>query len=286
MTEVKAVTAFLKGQQFERDVAAIYRLLGAEVQRDVSLAGNQIDILLKERTSSGSEIKTAVECKAFSRPVGVDVVNHVASVGLLLRDRTLINRIMVVSKSGFTKEARSSADTHDVQLLELSDLQQRVHGRERALHKFEKELEEAQIQSLKKVDRPKRIFVIMPFSKEFDDVYLLGVREVAEKLGLVAERADDIEHNEQILDIIQNNIRTCDIVIADTTHQNPNVFYEIGFSHAVKVPTVLISRSGQKMPFDLKAMNHIFYETIVELRERLASRLGSMLGEPNGQWFS
>jgi len=127
-------------------------------------------------------------------------------------------------------------------------------------------------------DRPKRVFAVMPFTKEFDDVYILGIRDVVESLGLIVERADDIEHNEQILDVIHDRICNTDILVADTTYQNPNVFYEVGYSHASGTATILISRVGQDIPFDLKAMNHIFYETIVDLRDRLAKRIEAILG--------
>ena len=95
----------------------------------------------------------------------------------------------------------------------------------------------------------------------------------AEKRGIVVECADDVEHSENILDLIQEKIRTSDAVVADTTGQNPNVFYEVGYSHAAQKPTILISRRGSKMPFDLQSHNHIFYENIVQLREKLERRL-------------
>ena len=127
----------------------------------------------------------------------------------------------------------------------------------------------------------KSIFVVMPFSKEFDDAYTLGIREVAEKLGFVVERADSIEHNGQILEVIQEKIRACDVVVADATFQNPNVFYEIGYSHAFQKPTVLISRADESVPFDLRTINHIFYETIVELRQKLERHLTHMFDDNN-----
>jgi hypothetical protein len=78
----------------------------------------------------------------------------------------------------------------------------------------------------------RKVFVIMPFAKDFDDVYILGIREVAAKLGLVVERADNIEHNIQILEVIQQRIRDAELIVADTSLPNPNVFYEVGYAHA------------------------------------------------------
>ena len=123
------------------------------------------------------------------------------------------------------------------------------------------------------------IFVVMPFDKSFDDVYILGIREVAETLGHVVERGDSIEYNQDILSFIQKKIRSCDCVIADTTGRNPNVFYEIGYAHASNIPVILITRSGSNIPIDLRNINHIFYENIVDLRHKLEKRIIATLNK-------
>ena len=181
-------------------MAAIFRALGAKVEVDVGLAGSQIDIVLKEQTQSGSEITVAVECKATKRPVGVQPVVAFASISQLLRQRGLIDRAVIVAKSGFTRHARAAAKEYSLELLELADLLQRVDGSSEAIREAEKEFEKEQ--STRELNQPKRVFIVMPFAKEFEDIYLLGIREVAEGLGFIVERADDIEHNETILDVI------------------------------------------------------------------------------------
>jgi nucleoside 2-deoxyribosyltransferase len=97
--------------------------------------------------------------------------------------------------------------------------------------------------------------------------------EVAQKLGFVVERADNIEHNDSILKVIQDRIRYCDAVIADATGRNANVFYEIGYAAALGKPTIIIIRKGETIPFDVQSVNLIIYESIVELRERLEKRI-------------
>src|SRR5256885_16101861 len=74
-------------RDFERRVAALYRMLGAEVAHDYSLAGSQIDVFVQERTPSGGLIRTAVECKSYSAPVGIDVVRSLAGLAALLKQR-------------------------------------------------------------------------------------------------------------------------------------------------------------------------------------------------------
>lgn len=51
--------------------------------------------------------------------------------------------------------------------------------------------------------------------------------------------------------IIQH-LRDSDLVIADISENNPNVFYELAVRHAVNKPVIIIKKSNQKPPFDIK----------------------------------
>lgn len=271
---------------FERQVASTFRAWGAEVQRDVSVAGNQIDVLVKEKTASGQSLTTVVECKAQIRPVGVERVNALAGLFELLRSRQLADAAMLVSRSGFTRQAREAAEAHGVELRELEDLLVRPGGlalavTPEAIENAKEAVEEEKRRREYKA-QPRRIFVAMPFAQEFNDVYLLGIREVAERLGFTVERADEIEHGDSIVDVIIDRIKTCQVLIADTTDSNPNVFYEIGYGNALDVPTVLICKEGNSIPFDLRSRNHIIYGSIVGLRQRLEKRLQAMMRPSTG----
>jgi hypothetical protein len=269
--------AFHKGWEFERRVAAIYRTLGAQVQHDVALAGNQIDLLIDEPTPSGNRMRIAVECKNYSRPVGIEVINSFGSLVYLLKQRQLIDRAQLVASNGFTRQAREAATMHDIDLVEIDDLAARVRTKEDVLNHAEEALNEEYREAAHSPKKQKKIFVVMPFAAEFEDVYILGIREVAENLNLIVERADDVEHNEDILEIIRDRIQSCDVVVADTTNSNANVFYEVGYAHGVERPTILVCRKGEKLPFDIQSRNIILYSSIVELRERLGKRLSKII---------
>jgi hypothetical protein len=265
---------------FERKVAAIFRALGAKVEHDISLAGNQIDILVSEETPSGSVIKSAIECKYYSRPIGVDLVNSLAGLSVLLKNRGLIDKALLVARSGFTRQARSAAKEHGIELYEIADLEQRVAGGEKLIAEADAEIGKQLAEQAGKpvTQKSKRIFVVMPFDPEFNDIYVLGIREVAEKLGIVVERADDIEHNQSIPELIKERIAKCDAVIADTSKPNPNVFYEVGLAHGASKETILLCRDAKSIPFDLGSINHLVYSGIVELRERLEKRIKTTFG--------
>src|SRR5690606_16634159 len=208
--------------------------------------------------------------------VGIEIVNAFSGLFHLLKGRGEADAAILVSQAGFTRAAREAARAHGVELLEIADLRQRVGGRTDAVAAAAREVQ-AQDERQSATARPPRIFVAMPFSREFNDIYLLGIRDVAERLGYVVERADEIEHNGYIVDVITDRLRSCDLLVADTSTRNPNVFYEVGYGHALSIPTVLICREGEDLPFDVKALNHIIYVSIVDLREKLERRLRSML---------
>ena len=117
-------------------------------------------------------------------------------------------------------------------------------------------------------------FVLMPFSSEFDDIYRLGVKEPAATLGIRAERVDDQIFVEGILERIYRQIDVADIIIADMSDQNPNVFYEVGYAHAKGKLCLLLTNDASHIPFDLKHKRHIVYgHSIRRLRELLTRDL-------------
>ena len=153
-----------------------------------------------------------------------------------------------------------------------------MQGKEGSLKKAEEELDIQYAEEEASNVKLKRAFVVMPFDPEFNDIYILGIREVSEKLGMIVERADDIEHNQSIPDLIKDKIAKCDVVIADTSSPNPNVFYEVGLAHGILKETILLCKDAESIPFDLESINHLIYSSIVDLREKLEKRIKSTLG--------
>jgi len=54
-------------------------------------------------------------------------------------------------------------------------------------------------------------------------------------------------------------VRKDDIIVADISILNPNVFYELGLAHAVAKPAILVAESIDDIPFDLRALRVIIY---------------------------
>lgn len=122
-----------------------------------------------------------------------------------------------------------------------------------------------------------KAFVIMPFDEEFNSIYENLIKEPLTEAGYDVSRADSLLHQQNILHDIVRGIATADLIVADLTANNPNVFYELGLSHALGIPTALIAQSINDVPFDLRSYKIHIYEThfnqIKKLKEFL-KRLG------------
>lgn len=71
------------------------------------------------------------------------------------------------------------------------------------------------------------------------------------------------------------------VVIADITPDNPTVFYEVGYAHGIKKPTILLSeRRREALPFDVSGFRTLFYDNTIggkgEVETRLTKHLQSM----------
>ncbi|MDY9925634.1 hypothetical protein [Methanosarcina sp.] len=127
------------------------------------------------------------------------------------------------------------------------------------------------------------VFVLMPFAEDFDDIYKLGIKEAAKEVGAYAERVDEQIFTEGILERIFNQINKADVIVADMTGRNPNVFYEVGYAHALGKIVLLLTQKVDDIPFDLKHKQHIIYgnsgSKIQNLRSELDPKLNWAINE-------
>ena len=118
------------------------------------------------------------------------------------------------------------------------------------------------------------VFILMPFNAEFHDTYESGIKLACKAAGVACERVDDQSFDETILQRILGQIRKADAIVADMSGRNPNVFYEVGYAHALQKRVILLTRDAADIPFDLKHHQHIVYEgKSFLLRERLTKKL-------------
>lgn len=110
-------------------------------------------------------------------------------------------------------------------------------------------------------DRKPRIFVIMPFDSTFDPVYEKFIASTFEAAGCDVFRGDDIRSLQNVMKDVVQSILECDLVVADLTDENPNVFYELGLAHAFDKPVILLTQSIDDVPFDLRSYRLLSYST-------------------------
>ncbi len=100
----------------------------------------------------------------------------------------------------------------------------------------------------------------MPFEKKFDGIWSTVIKHTVEELGDVCKRADDFFTVGSVLNDIFSSIKSADYIIADLTIHNPNVYYELGYSHALNKKVILITQNILSLPFDLKNQRTILYQ--------------------------
>ncbi len=131
---------------------------------------------------------------------------------------------------------------------------------------------------------PGSVFVLMPMDPrkpELEDVSE-AIKEVCAEYELRAFRADDLQHQEQITKVILEKIRTSEHLIADLSLGRPNVYYEVGYAHALNKRPILYRAAGTKLHFDLVVHNVPEYENVTDLKRKLRERLQAVLGRgPN-----
>lgn len=108
-------------------------------------------------------------------------------------------------------------------------------------------------------------FAIMKFEKDFDDLYNNVIVPKCMEYGYEPIRADRIYTSSSIIQDIITEISDASVIIADITMDNPNVFYELGYAHALNKPTILLADVDKRksLPFDLSGFRTILYSNSI-----------------------
>lgn len=128
--------------------------------------------------------------------------------------------------------------------------------------------------------RPK-IFVVMQFGEQYDSLYTEVIKPISSEMGLESYRADDVYKPGIILQDIIKGIVEAEIIVAEITPPNPNVFYELGYAHAIDKNAILLAERGNKLPFDIQGYRCIFYDNTIrgkrDVEEHLRKHLVNIL---------
>ncbi|MHC4477740.1 MAG: tetratricopeptide repeat protein [Planctomycetota bacterium] len=133
------------------------------------------------------------------------------------------------------------------------------------------------------------IFVMMPFTG-FTNVYDAIVQAVTNVYDAIVQAVQAIDTKQYRLeradtrfttlsiwcDRICKNIRRAKYLIVDTTGKNANVFYELGFSHAMEnTKAIIITQNVKDAPFDIADINHVEYskDDLPDLRAKIKAAI-------------
>lgn len=125
----------------------------------------------------------------------------------------------------------------------------------------------------------KKCFVLMPFAEHYREVYQEVYRPVCEKTGMECWRVDELARPGSITRDIVEGILDADVVIADLTSRNPNVFYELGIAHSVGNKTIMTAQALTDVPFDIANYRVLIYEQTIRGSKKFAGELERAIHE-------
>lgn len=127
-------------------------------------------------------------------------------------------------------------------------------------------------------EKQKEIFVIMPFgnNKEYpqgrdeseyvyEKIIVPGIKKAFDDNESEYKIFRQVDQNSpgSITSEIVKNLARADIVIADLTGRNPNVFLELGIRFSLRTnTTILMAQKDTIPPFDVGDYRVIFYSTV------------------------
>lgn len=140
--------------------------------------------------------------------------------------------------------------------------------------------------------RPGKLFVVMPLCEPYKQLHEKVIAPLAKQkpFGLDAQHAGQMFGPGVILRDIEQSIVDAKVVIAELTPAsesefNPNVFYELGYAHALGKPTILLAERERvnRLPFDISGFRVLFYNNTIlgtkQFEEELKGYLEAILGD-------
>lgn len=150
-------------------------------------------------------------------------------------------------------------------------------------------------QSIKKIDRGiykinqnfggktfmKTCFVVSPIGDvgseiriNADKLFKYIISPVCKSCDFEPVRVDQINDSDSITQTIIDKLLSSELVIADISGHNPNVFYEMGYRKCTDKPIIHLKKKGESIPFDVNTVRTFEYDltdldNVEETKKRL-----------------
>ncbi|WP_154020394.1 hypothetical protein [Halorubrum halophilum] len=134
------------------------------------------------------------------------------------------------------------------------------------------------------MSNPKECFVISPIGSEGSETrehankllkYI--IREALEDYEYNVIRSDEMSEPGSITSQVIRKVVDSDLVIADLTDHNPNVFYELAIRHATGDPYIQLINTSQNIPFDISDLRTIKYNFDVSVAEQAVEEIQNQI---------
>jgi hypothetical protein len=139
----------------------------------------------------------------------------------------------------------------------------------------------------------KKCFVISQIGEEdsdirkrSDQIFTYVIEKAVTTFGYSAIRADKIPRPGIITSQIIEHLLKDELVIADLTGKNPNVYYELAVRHAVKKPFIQIKEVLENIPFDITNMRTInvdyrYIDSMDKCRDEIVKQIKEIEDNPD-----
>jgi len=105
---------------------------------------------------------------------------------------------------------------------------------------------------------PKLVFVIMAFRDDMEPIFE-GIKAAGDSVGLDVKRVKDVIGDYRITDQVIQMISSARLIVADLTHERPNVYFELGYARGLGKTVITIAREGTNIHFDVKDWTYLPY---------------------------
>lgn len=113
-----------------------------------------------------------------------------------------------------------------------------------------------------------------------DKLFRYIISPVCQNCGFDAVRVDQINESDSITQTIIDKLLSSELVIADISEHNPNVFYEMGYRKCTNKPIIHLKRKGENIPFDVNTVRTFEYDltdldSVEEVKNRLQQTINT-----------
>lgn len=126
------------------------------------------------------------------------------------------------------------------------------------------------------MSKPPLCFFVIPFRPELNFFFLYVQKYLSEKHAIRVERGDHRVLTKALMEKIREQIVAADVIVAEISSANPNVFYEIGLAHAFGKPVIFLTQEPpESAPVDIRQFEFVAYN--LQRHEEFLSKLDNAI---------